>query len=693
MGILLVLLAAAMLCVSVSQYISFVWTQDSVKAQDTTIALPTNKYKISDDGSTVSVSSVQPREIQELLSRLPEQLPKAILSAEYHGQITAYCSTMNPLNWAECYTESAYTKNSDGTTSITNYPYTCAMIAFKATDISDTYRYGILEAPLETNTNESDVPELPMPDQGVAVDIVGTVETAYLLHEGFDDPTGYAIRLTVRCETEDMLAELDLREGERYLAYGMDYTDLNWLFRQRIGRLGTGAYKRFSKDNIRMLTQEEIDSLRENDPAEMEKYGQAEKFIAVYQEPGSEDVKYLKQSELDQIESCSLSVVCSPCVFAYSIDGEIKQFDMETGSFYTITNDEFNSMYTRAGIARLDGSVEALLEHEENTLWRETANALQINNHAFRVIATDNLASIAPFALQEALLADGRAFSKSEYDRGSAVCLISETLAVRSGLHVGDRIIIRFYETDEYYPGAFLSFKSANPDAAYFSTHQGFSSEETAYEIVGLYRQKQEWSDGAYAFTPNTVFVPKASVVGQTATNDSGIFYSLLLKNGAIEKAEKYLAEKGYAGLLSYYDQGYSDISDNLSHFFSISVKLLLVGIIGWCGFLAVFLFMFSAQQKSEAVRLWTLGAPKALVVRNYLAGGIGIALPGTILGGALSFLIMRNVFQGLSEQTGFTLDAAQTPLLIAVLLVVQLTVIVGLILLVAGTTVRRLYK
>ena len=161
----------------------------------------------------------------------------------------------------------------------------------------------------------------------------------------------------------------------------------------------------------------------------------------------------------------------------------------------------------------------------------------------------------------------------------------------------------------------------------------------------------------------------------------------------AIEKAEKYLAEKGYAGLLSYYDQGYSDISDNLSHFFSISVKLLLVGIIGWCGFLAVFLFMFSAQQKSEAVRLWTLGAPKALVVRNYLAGGIGIALPGTILGGALSFLIMRNVFQGLSEQTGFTLDAAQTPLLIAVLLVVQLTVIVGLILLVAGTTVRRLYK
>ena len=64
LGILLVLLAAAMLCVSVSQYISFIWTQDSVKAQDTTIALPTNKYKISDHGKTVYDSSDKLREIQ-----------------------------------------------------------------------------------------------------------------------------------------------------------------------------------------------------------------------------------------------------------------------------------------------------------------------------------------------------------------------------------------------------------------------------------------------------------------------------------------------------------------------------------------------------------------------------------------------------------------------------------------------------
>lgn len=698
LGILLVLLATAMLCVSLSQFVSIIWTRDSVESQYATIALPTNRYKITtidgEDGrTTVSYSSVQPWEVQDLLSKLPEKLPEAVLPAEYHGLITAFCGAMSPLNWAEYYNESAYTGNADGTSVISEYPYTCTMIAFKATEVSDPYCYGGWDIPLETITELPDISEIPISDQGMAVDIIGTVEKAYLLHKGFDDPTGYTIRLTVRCETEDMLSKLDLREGERYLAYGMDYTDWNWVLRQGIGSLAAGAYERFSWDNIRMLTQEEIDSLPANDPDEMEKHGWTEKVIAVYSEPDSEKATYLTQSDLDKVKSCSLTVVCSPCVFAASRGGEIERFDESTGSFYTITNEEFNSMYARAGIARLNGSVEQFLESEENAIWRETADVIEINNHAFPVIATDNLMSIAPFGLQEAFISDGQAFTKNDYENGSAVCLISETLAARSSLNVGDNIKIKFYEADEYLPGAFPSLKSANPGASFFSTYKGFSSDGIEFKIVGLYRQKQEWSDGPYAFTPNTIFVPKASVVGQTTTNDSGIFYSLLLKNGAQEKVEAYLAENGYEGLLAYYDQGYSDISDNLTKFFSTSVKILLVGIVGWIVFLIVFLFMFPAQQKTEAERMWTLGAPRFLVIRNYIANGIGVALPGIVVGGALSFVLVQIVLQKLSEQAGFTLNAAQAPLLIAGLLVIQFAVITGLVFLIARAAARRLYK
>ena len=156
---------------------------------------------------------------------------------------------------------------------------------------------------------------------------------------------------------------------------------------------------------------------------------------------------------------------------------------------------------------------------------------------------------------------------------------------------------------------------------------------------------------------------------------------------------EAYLAENGYEGLLAYYDQGYSDISDNLTKFFSTSVKILLVGIVGWIVFLIVFLFMFPAQQKTEAERMWTLGAPRFLVIRNYIANGIGVALPGIVVGGALSFVLVQIVLQKLSEQAVFTLNATQAPLLIAGLLVIQFAVITGLVFLIARAAARRLYK
>lgn len=695
LGILLVLLATAMLCVSMTQYLSFKWTRDSIETQYATIALPTNKYKIStekgEDGhAAVSYSTSQPQEIKKLLSQLPEILPEAIHSIEYHGLITAYCNAMDPLNWAEYYNESAYTGKNDGTTSISKYPYTCAMIVFTATEISAPYYYGLFDGIMNAL---SDIPESSIPGQGMAVDITGTVEKAYLLHEGFDDPIGYTIRLTVRCEAEDMLSKLELREGERYLAYGMDYTDWNWSMRQTVGGLGAGAYEHCSWDNIRMLTPEEIDSLPVNNSNEMQREGRSDKLIALYSDPESGKGLYLSQTDLDQIESCSMEVVCSPSLLAISFNGEIKVYDANIGSFHTVTKDDYNSMYARPGITRLDGSLEEFLESEENTIWRKTADVIEINNHAFPVIATDNLMSIAPFGLQEAFISDGNAFTKNEYENRSNVCLISETLAVHSGLNVGDSIPVRFYETDESMPGAFPSIKTANPEAAFFSDHKGFSSEEIEFKIVGLYRQKQEWSDGPYAFTPNTIFVPKASVVGQTTTNDSGIFYSLLLTNGAQEKVEAYLVENGYEGLLAYYDQGYSDISDNLSKFFSTSVKILLVGIVGWIVFLLVFLFMFPAQQKTESERLWTLGAPKSFVVRNYIVSGIGIALPGTVLGGVLSIILIHIVLQRFTEQVSITFEATRSPLLVVGLLVFQFMIILGLDSLIAMSTTHRLYR
>ena len=694
LGVLLVLLASAMLCVSLSQFLSLVWTRDSVESQYSTIALPTNKYKITretdEDGrTTVIYSDSQPPEVQKLLSELPEQLPEAIAVEEYHSYISAFCGGMEPLNWAEFYTGSAVNEHTDGTTILSVTPYSCAMLVVRASEVSAPYPYGTLDLPPELAA----LSDLVVSDPGYAIDVTGTVEQAYLFQKGFDSPEGYTVHVTVRCETEEMAANLGLREGERYLVYGMDYTDWNWELKKKVGTLAQGAYERCAWENIRRFSQKEINSLPVNDPEEMAKTGTAEKMIALYTDPESGKGRYLNQTELAMAESCSLTAVCSPCVYANSIDGKIEQFNTQTGTTDTITNEAFNSMYASAGIARLSGSVEDFLEREENELWRETANVIRINNHAFPVVATDNLMSIAPFGLQEAFLSEGRLLTEKDYEDGAAVCLISETLAVRSGLNVGDTIPLRFYEMDAYLPGGTFSLKSANPEAAFFSTKQGFSSEEMQFTIVGLYRQKQEWSSGLYSFTPNTVFVPKASVIGQMTTADSGLFYFLLLKNGAADAVETYLAENGYEGLLAYYDQGYSDISDNLTEFYTVSVRIVLIGVLGWAVCLAVFLFLFPAQQRTEAERMWTLGAAKGWVLREYQIRAITIALPGTVLGGVLSSLLLQTVFRKLTAQAGVTLNLAQTPLMLAGLLAVQLLVIAGMVYLIVYTEIRRLYR
>lgn len=691
LGILIILLASAMLCVSLSQYVSFFRTRDSVESKYTTIALPTNKYKIEqsvdEQGHPVFIySDSQPIEVQQFLSSLCVNLPQEIQSEEHHELISAFCKNTDSLNWAEFYNESAYTGEGDGTTVISEYPYTCALIVFKADEISEPYPYA-------TSNPTIDLPENTASDGNMAVDITGTVISAYMLHKGFDDPAGYTIRLTVHGETADSLAKIGLNKNDIYIAYGNDYADWNWELKKQIGLITKGAYERCSWDNIIMLSQEEIDSLPVNSPEEMAKNGFTEKVIAIYNDSESEKKIYLNRHELDMIESCSLTVECSPSLLAGAFDGYVEQFDMTSGSMISIPCKDFNDMYARASIEKLSGSVEDFMANDENELWQQAADTIEINNHSFPVIATDNLMSVAPFGLQDAFIAEGRTFTEQEYDDGAKVCLISETLANRSGLGVGDEITMRFYEEDYNSPWNLLSTKSANPEAAFYSVYKGFSSDETAFKIIGLYRQKQEWSEGAYAFTPNTIFVPKKSAVGQTAENDSGIFYSLLLKNGTADKVDDYLAKNGYGGLLAYYDQGYSYISENLNEFFSTSVKMLLVGIIGWCIFLAVFLFMYPAQQKTEAERLWRLGAPKDFVSGYYISTNIWIVLIGIILGGTASFIFLQTILQNFSEQAGITLDIAQAPILIFAISVLQFVLIIGMIFLTARKVVRRLYN
>ena len=146
-----------------------------------------------------------------------------------------------------------------------------------------------------------------------------------------------------------------------------------------------------------------------------------------------------------------------------------------------------------------------------------------MNDHGFPVVGVDSLRAVSQFATLDAVLTQGRSFTQAELDAGAKVCVISEALAAANGLSLGDQMTIQYYETDGALNGNMVPQKLANPAAAYYSPRLGFSGEPASYEIVGLYRQRDQWSYGIQSFTPNTVFVPN-SVMPAGASSIAAVY-------------------------------------------------------------------------------------------------------------------------------------------------------------------------
>lgn len=673
LGILLILLACTLLCVSIGQYFAAIQMQRQVEGEYTTIALPTNRFKrqeiLDEQGESVGISYLdsQPHEVQTFLSGLPEQFPEMVKSVESPGFLSGYCPAMNPIN----YEAVGFQAKGDGLTQIDTVPYTCAMFVITVNQISDlveaedAQRYGMRAA------------------------VEGTVEEVYMLQDGYADPTGRTIYLQVGVESEEAFRALNLQVGEAYLVYGTDYTDLDWLLRCEIANGKQEVYDTISWSNITPLTEEEKKILNENNAVN----GVESEIVALYQVhmDGVKYGMYLTERHLTRIDSCSMTVCSNLGLLQGQLGQEEIQVYLEDG-VYNIPTEEYEERYGRPGIVHLDGDVEEFWNTTEDFRWKSARDTVQINNHAFPVVATGNLRSIAQFGTQDALLSGGRMFSAEEYEQGSAVCVISESLAAQNGLSVGDFIPLQYYEADRMLPNQ-TYLKTGNPSPFFYSPDRGFCSEERAYEIVGLYRQKEAWSGDAYAFTPNTIFVPKNSAQGKMETSDSGIFCTFVLENGMIGRMEQEVAAAGFEGLLTYYDQGFSDIQASLSDYFSVSRTILLIGTLSWVGLAAVFVFLFPGHQRREAERMWTLGTPRGWIVRHIVSGSIGILVPGLILGGLVSLGVMGKVLEQLGTHAGLPLEPVKSLGQILLPVFVQFLILTVLVLLAGRALVRSLEK
>lgn len=650
-GILLVAVAVAILVTCVGQYAAAGLTRANVDDNYDTIALLSDKYFWESKPGQRIHHSILPEEYQNWIDDTVMNRSDLVKEESWSELYSAYAPGVSPDN---------FSKYENGDMMDFYHP---------DTGIGNPYRCAVLEVTLSKvgTVLDEDMVNYATPDDPVGQDFrkyinvlcVGTVERVIGLEQGFASPVGKTIAIMVRVYNEEALAALALEEGQRYLVYGMDYTDVDGEAKaSKVGTYSTLFEDLFGPPIIG-LNGPEYDAILE----------QFDCYMTV-------------------CDDSALPILYSTGgIFEFRNDLRETSYLDEDGMHKTyIPTEEYIPNYAVPTMAKLNGTAEELLESEDGTLWKQVLEEMEISNHGFPVLVVDKLGYQVVFARQNARIVAGRDFTEEERTNGSKVCVISQEVATENGLEVGDTIEMQTYAFDPNIDVQYSDLLSGTrfPSAAIYSGALGFTSEMERYTIVGIYRQNDAWQnrEDAYGITPNVIFVPKGSISGHRLTRDSGIYYTLVLHNGKMEEFQTLQEDAGYPDMFICYDQGYSHIVAGLDAYEGVSKQTLYIGVCAFAGILLLFILLFPLRQRAALTMMGSLGAGRGRMIRHVLASSIGILIPGSLMGTAIGVLAWDTVVAELMETVNISIPLEADMLVTAPLITLaQLSVAVIIIL------------
>lgn len=692
-GLLLMTMAAAILCVCVGQAYAAKSTENMLDRQFTTIALPAGKAEV--DNLNILVTNVSmPEDLRAWLEEMVQSNPDVLKEVYHHGILSAHIPELTPLN----YTQGKYIADNfsaekpfwffqpqpDGV------PYSCAMLVITLDEISEPAMQTesfIKGKPMQIRDFSSvdeylawyHAQEKETLTTGYSLSLTGTVTDVVSLQEGFRDPTGMIARLNITVPSMEELDALNLVPGQRYIVYGMDYYDEDWALR---GLLADDRQSvpvqidAFDLSRLYMLTEEELELYSDWHPSLVPaaRYGSIN----------------LTQLQYDQINAISMTLNTPVSLLAYEDvrdeNGNLLEVRVNTSVSYTdssgetvaCTTEEYAQRYMIPTIARLDGSVEEFLKSADGALWQEALERDAVNNHAFAVVGVDSMGYLADFAKENSRITQGRDFTEGELSNGSRVCIIHETLAAASGLKVGDTITLNLYRGDLGLP--YQSFKGdkrglLTPSADfYFDTTT--ITETAVYTIVGCCRGQDLWvdvSENEYGFSPNTIFVPKASVETEMEYADSILLVTPVIYNGKLEVFRTLAAKADFEDRFVYYDQGYSTIASNFHNYEDLARQVLAVGLSVYLVLLFLFLLLYPGSEKQNVIAMRSLGASFGKRLCHVMASSGIIIVPAAVLGGAMGLLLWKNVVNALQSSAEAALALQIEPAVLVMVAAAQL--------------------
>ena len=663
-GALLLALAGVILALSGGQFWAAARTRAGVEETYTTVAVVTGGDKPTGDSDPSLASASAAWEAARFLEQPEQQNWSIIRSRPRVGLVSGYSPGLNPL--LDLYNFRSY----DGGETMDSAP-------------DAPYTYFILEVLAAEVQERQDPPQEGASYSESVWSISGQVLGAYGLQQGLRDPTGWQTDIRFTQYYGDGDVPVRPEAGKRYLLLACTYDDTEW--EERCGI----AAEILWQTNVRLAPWSldiENNLIRYDQRTRQEERVLDETLRELppdapgYRDPTTgAEVFNLSMNAADHLRTN---------VVRYSGPLETLAPDGDSGLWTMQTVDY--GRYDLPSIQELPEGVTAQEVIDSTSSWRMAMESIQTNNHSVPVLAVDSVEGMLEFASGRTQITQGRSISQEEYRDGAAVCLISETLARENGLNVGDSLPLSLYEDDPGLPPIYARFQeSCNPRASVFVTQEGFR-QETEYTIIGLYRQSSEWVTTPTSFTPNSVFVPEKSVTCQTVSGGYGVWETMILKNGTAGQMEARLKENGLGGVVTYYDQGYSEIVESLDGFSRVSRTVLWVGLALWVVVLAAYCVLFPLQEGKTALRMWTLGTVKRDITGSIWLSSAAVAVIGTVIALAVSIPGMSWAIGKLQELTGSELTMSVSPWQTAALCAGALAIALAVIALVSVSTARR---
>lgn len=514
-GLILMTVAAAILCICVGQALAARNTAEELDQQFTSVVLHKGDGRLETVGDyVIAHSPVEPIEaFQTWLREMAQTHPEIVESVENHGLLSASIPELDPLN----YTNGGFIpeKYSEGDRAFFNYdpetdgrPYSSAMFVFILEEVSKSiplemdrtitlgHPHTIKDFyPEDLYWNWVDDLGADLAAVGYTVTLSGTITDVISLQGGFRDPTGMTARLKLTLPQSWQFGEMDLEVGQSYLVYGMDYYDEDWALRSFLAEeKGENLQIDFfdpsqlvcyypgevEEEDADDETQEDQENGEEEEKEVVLKWSDLpdSKIVGRYtvtvksaqeSENGIPVQVYLSLNAAEWRQINTVSMTLSKDLHYISAEEDYRgggsylmtpwvdrrsevRYKDQNGETVTMTWEEYTNRYKIPTITRLEGSVEDFLQSEEGTPWREALERDPVNHHAFAVMGTNQTMSLGWFAQEEAKITQGRDITEEEAASGARVCLIQEDLAIANGLQIGDTITLNYYRGDNGLP-------------------------------------------------------------------------------------------------------------------------------------------------------------------------------------------------------------------------------------------------